>query len=141
MKILVAVTPAMKSTAEHALRCDDFELAFCHSMQDAVRQLLAQRFELIVCTLQFDESRLCDLLQYVKSTPSLAFIPFAALTFRKEEEGILPTEAVNIALRCAKLYGATDAINLPERRKELGDEPAFEELRMRLRRMGSPGKS
>src|SRR3569623_3042842 len=112
MKILVAVTPEMKRTAMHALHCEDFDLAFCHTMQDAVRLLYSQDLDLVICTLQFGESRLCDLLQYAKTTPSIASIPIVALTFRKEEDGKLPRDVVNIAIRCAKLCGDYGAIEL-----------------------------
>jgi|GEM_PF-1401696 len=136
MNILVAVTPAVKNTAEHALRCNDFHLSFCHTLRDARRLLLAKPFDIIVCTLQFDESRLCDLLQHVSSSPALASIPFVALTFWKRGEGMLSKEVVKSALRCATLSGATESIDLAEWRNDLGDMPAFEELRMRLRRLG-----
>jgi len=137
IKILVAVTPTMRDTAKQALQCADFDMSFCHSLNQAKQFLLETAFDIVICTLQFDESRLCDLLQFIRTTPLISPTPFVALTFWKEGEGMLSVSAVKTALHSAKLCGAIESINLPQWRQQSGDEAAFEKLRSCIRQLAT----
>jgi CheY-like chemotaxis protein len=128
-RLLVAVRPEAQELALHILG-SEFTLEFCHSVPAAIRLLATQRFDLIFCTLQFDSSRMFDLLRHAKSDRALQDIPFVAI---KLGGGILSDESIRHVLKAASLLGANACINLPEWRVRLGDENAYLKLREALR--------
>jgi CheY-like chemotaxis protein len=130
-KILVAVNRPVRQLVSHALQSSDWDLIYCDSVEEA-KQLLHQHCDLIFCTLRFDSSRLFDLLQYAKADPQIKSIPFVAL---KITDGVLSESAVKAVLKTAQLSGADACVNLAQWRKQLGDEPAYEKLRNRIRRL------
>ncbi|HJQ81392.1 MAG TPA: hypothetical protein VJ828_15630 [Lacipirellulaceae bacterium] len=67
------------------------------------KQFLRERvFDLIICTIVFDESKMFDLLQLAKSTPEWQRIPFVAARVRPH---ILrsPTAVRDAAFTCGTL--------------------------------------
>jgi CheY-like chemotaxis protein len=130
-KILVAVNRPVRQLVSHALQSSDWDLIYCDSVEEA-KQLLHQHCDLIFCTLRFDGSRLFDLLQYAKADPQIKPIPFVAL---KITDGVLSESTVKAVLKTAQLSGADACVNLAQWRKQLGDEPAYEKLRNRIRRL------
>jgi hypothetical protein len=87
--------------------------------------LLGERtFDLIICTIVFDESKMFDLLRLAKTTPQWHRIPFVCARVRRQ---ILssPIALEAIAFTCREL-GAVAFLDIadyqvdPER--ELGDE-------------------
>ena len=71
-------------------------------MSQAEQFLRERTFDLIICTIVFDESRLFDLLQLAKSRPEWIRIPFVAVRVRPN---ILrsPTAMRNTAFTCGTL--------------------------------------
>ena len=53
------------------------ELACAETVRQAEELLRGQRFDLILCTIVFDESRMFELLELAKSNPQWQSIPFA----------------------------------------------------------------
>jgi CheY-like chemotaxis protein len=79
-KILVAASPEPRAIVERILA--GHELACAENMAQAEQFLRGQRFDLIVCTIVFDESRMFELLKLAKSNPQWQQIPFACARIR-----------------------------------------------------------
>jgi hypothetical protein len=61
----------------------DHELSCADNLQQAERLLCERPFDLIVCTVFFDESRMFDLLRFAKSEVEWAQIPFVCVRLRR----------------------------------------------------------
>jgi hypothetical protein len=72
--ILVAASQEPQATVKRILA--GHELALALSMYEAEHLLRERSFDLIVCTLIFDDSRMFDLLRLAKSSPEWTKIPF-----------------------------------------------------------------
>ncbi len=79
-KILIAASPEPRAIVERILV--GHELSCAQTLAEAERFLLAERYDLIICTIAFDESRMFDLLRLAKSTPQWEGIPFACARVR-----------------------------------------------------------
>src|SRR5204862_6742334 len=80
-KILVAASSEPRAIldrllAGHALSCPD-------TLAQAERLLRDRPFDMIVCTVFFDESRMFDLLRLAKSRPGWERIPFVCVRLRR----------------------------------------------------------
>ena len=129
--ILVAVRPRGATRLANAL-ASDFALTFCHSLAQAQSLLANDRFDLIVCGVNFDESRMFDLLKHAKSHPSTKAIPYVCI---KVFEGILHADSYKSVKEVCTLLGAASFIDLAQWRKELGKEQAAEALRATLHQL------
>jgi CheY-like chemotaxis protein len=73
-KILVAASAEPRAFLERVLAGHEF---FCAETLARAAQLLGeQSFDLIICTIVFDESKMFDLLRLAKSMPERQRIPF-----------------------------------------------------------------
>src|SRR4051812_10014100 len=72
-KVLVAAVPEMDEKVRDCLPGHD--LTIVRTMQEAVRQLRHDGFQLIVIGLEFDEHRMLELLQYLRSVSHYAAVP------------------------------------------------------------------
>jgi CheY-like chemotaxis protein len=73
-KILVAASAVPRAIVERILSGHDLSCA--ETMVQAERFLREQNFDLIICTIMFDESKMFDFLQLAKSKPEWQHIPF-----------------------------------------------------------------
>ena len=73
VKVLVANAPEMDETIRDCL--PGHELHFIRTMSDALRALRHDGFQLIVIGLEFDESRMLELLQYVRTLSGYKEVP------------------------------------------------------------------
>lgn len=92
------------------------EIIYASTLPEAARKLDEEKFELIVCTIHFDDSRMFDLLRYVRAMSS----PVPCVCTRVLDttlRGSLLT-AMTIAVDTA---GAT-FIDLPQPRTTASDE-------------------
>ena len=94
-RILVAASAEPRGIAERILA--GHELACAETMEQAKQLLRGQGFDLIFCTVVFDESNMFDLLKLAKSTPEWRGIPFVGARVRPQ---VLRTGA---ALKAAEL--------------------------------------
>jgi hypothetical protein len=102
-KILVAASPEPRAIIERILAGHDL---FCAETMARAEQLLGERtFDLIICTIAFDESRLFDFLRLAKSRPESQPIPFVCARVRGH---ILrsPTALEAAAFTCRELGAA-----------------------------------
>ena len=72
-RVLVAATPEMDEKVRECLPGHD--LTFVRTMYDAISRLRHDGFQLIVIGLDFDESRMLELLQYVRGLPHYKEVP------------------------------------------------------------------
>src|SRR5688500_15476600 len=79
-KILVAASPEPRVVVERIVAGHD--LSGAETMAQADQFLRERTFDLIICTIVFDESKMFDLLQLAKSTPEWQRIPFVAARVR-----------------------------------------------------------
>ncbi len=79
-KILVAASLEPRAVVERILA--GRELSCADTMEQAEQFLREQTFDLIICTIVFDESKMFDLLQLAKSMPEWQRIPFVAVRVR-----------------------------------------------------------
>ena len=72
-RVLVADVPEMDAKLRECLPGHD--LTFVRTMREAVHALRHDGFQLIVIGLDFDESRMLELLQYVRTLPVYKEVP------------------------------------------------------------------
>lgn len=90
-----------------------------------VLKILAGGVDLIICSLQFDESRMFELLGTVKANPKTRAIPF--ISVRHLPSVLRPTAFKGIQFAC-KGYGA-EFINLGALEARYGSDEAQRRLR------------
>jgi PleD family two-component response regulator len=72
-RVLVADVPEMDEKIRECLPGHD--LTFVRTMYDAIGKLRRDGFQLVVIGLDFDESRMLELLQYVRGLPRYKDVP------------------------------------------------------------------
>src|SRR3954463_1910573 len=71
--VLAAAVPEMDEKLRECL--PDHHLTFVRSMLDAMSALRHDAYQLVVIGIDFDESRMLELLQYVRSLPRYQEVP------------------------------------------------------------------
>jgi hypothetical protein len=105
---------------------DDAEVVEAHTMDSAVAQLQGSSPpEVVCCTVYFDESRMFDLLRWVRS--QCAHIPVVCARALPKDIAKVSIEAVRIAVHA--LGGAT-FVDLPALEAEHGNAEATARLRL-----------
>lgn len=131
--VLVAVRPRLEAAMQEWLPPNCLP-TFCHTLHDAVQHLERQRFNLVLCTLHFDQNRLLGLLRHVKSLPAPSKIPFIACAAAAP---MFTIETVDAVLKSLKVLGADECVNLPQWLWRLGKEEARNELHRTFRRLAN----
>jgi hypothetical protein len=80
-RILVAASPVPRSIVKRILA--GHELVYAGTMDEAEQFLDRPTFDLIVCTIAFDDSRMFDFLRLAKSKAKWARIPFVCARVRR----------------------------------------------------------
>jgi CheY-like chemotaxis protein len=80
--ILVAAAPEPRDIVQRILAGHD--LGFAETLSQAVRALGERDYDLIVCTVAFDESKLFELLRLVKAESAWRSIPFVCARVRPQ---------------------------------------------------------
>ncbi len=102
---------------------------------DSAMDAAHSNIDLVLCGLHFDESRMFDLLRFMKATPALRHIPFLCI---KTTEGVLAPaiyESVKIAIHAS---GAEGFFDLCELIKKLGSEEALKRIGLYFDELLSP---
>ena len=79
-RILIAASPEPRAILERILA--GHELSLAQTMEQAEQFLRERPFDLIICTVVFDDSKMFDLLQLAKSRPEWQRIPLIAARIR-----------------------------------------------------------
>jgi DNA-binding NarL/FixJ family response regulator len=115
--ILIAASPEPRAIVERILA--GHNLTSAGKMAQAAQYLRKQAFDLIVCTIIFDDSRMFDLLRLAKSERDWARIPFVCVRVRaKILHEPIALEAVGFACRqlgAAAFLNIADYQTNPER--------------------------
>ena len=107
-RVLVADVPEADDKIRECLPGHD--LVFVRTLSDAIRALRGDGFRLVIIGMHFDESRMFELLQYVKVLPEYKEVP------------VVCVQCMEVALADAVLKNMDDAV------KALGGT-AFVDLR------------
>jgi CheY-like chemotaxis protein len=120
-KILIAASPDPRAVVERVL--PGHELFYAETMAQAEQLLRERTFDLIICTIVFDESRMFDLLRLAKSRPEWQRIPFACARVRGHVlRSLIAREGVAFTCRALGAEAFLDIADYqmdPER--EMGD--------------------
>ncbi|MDB5798861.1 MAG: hypothetical protein JWP36_2763 [Paucimonas sp.] len=100
-----------------ALMGDSWQLYWPRTLQQAQLLLSKTRMDAIVCGARFDDSRLLDLLQFCKSQPAYAGIPFLCLRLMR---GRLPLDMFRDLSLASAALGASGFFDYPEAEEQLG---------------------
>ena len=76
VKVLIAASPEPRAVFERMLA--RHELSCAETFAQAEQFLRERTFDLIICAIGFDESKLFELLQLAKSRPESQRVPFVA---------------------------------------------------------------
>jgi len=106
---------------------DDVEVIEAETFEAAVASLKANSLHLICCTVRFDESRMFDLLRWVRA--ECAHIPVVCARALPKDLSRVSIEAVRIA---AESLGAATFIDVPALAERHGQEGARRRLRRAL---------
>jgi hypothetical protein len=126
-RLLVAVRPHGVERLTNVL-ASDFTLIFCHTITE-VQQHLTEDIDAVVCGTNFDESRMFDLLRYVKASPTHNTIPFVCI---KVLEGVLNEATYASVKKASTLLGAAAFFDLAQARHDVGKDKAARALRSTL---------
>ena len=100
------------------------ELAYAHSLEEAAHAALKRSFDLIVIDMHFDDSRMFDLLRYLRTEERLRATPVICVRTHRFEWTNIAGEGLEIAVQAlggqafidfAK-YGEDPAANLQMRK-------------------------
>ena len=135
-------------------------LAVSSELAPALEQLLGKRYhlhkpnsvaqaraildyscvDLILCSVLFDDSRLLDLLQYCKSSSSLALIPFVGMRVKR---GRLPIDSFRDLMMASSALGASAFVDLEQWEKTMGKDGACVQLQQLVESLlsSNPGQA
>ena len=108
--VLVAASPEPRAILERILA--GHELWCVETLTHAEQSLGAQTFDLILCTILFDESRMFDLLRLAKSRREWQRIPFVCVRVRRHIVDS-PIALQAVAYTCQAL-GAAAFLNITD---------------------------
>jgi CheY-like chemotaxis protein len=100
---LVAASPEPRAIVERILA--GHELVCAETLAQAEQSLRERTFDLIICTIVFDESKMFDLLRLAKSRPEWRRIPFVGARIRPHIL-ISPAALQSAAFTCRALGAA-----------------------------------
>lgn len=106
-KVLVADVPEMDQRIRHCL--PGHELVLVRTMREAMKTLRHDGFSLIVIGVLFDESRMFDLLTYVRS---LSHYREAAVVCVQGSEMMMPESVMRTVDMAVKALGGTAFVDL-----------------------------
>src|SRR5205823_3293486 len=99
------------------------ELSCAETMPQAEKLLRERTFDLIICTIVFDESRMFDFLRHTKSSPEWQRIPFVCVRVRSHI--LRSPAALEAAAFSCRALGAEAFLDIADYRvdpeREMGD--------------------
>ena len=123
-RVLLAARPVARKPF-HAALGDDAEIVEAEALDEAVRHLTRpEEPKLVCCTVYFDESRMFDLLRWIRSQRS--HIPVICARAVPKDITKISMEAVKIA---ADVLGASSFIDVAAIAEREGEQVALRRLR------------
>jgi hypothetical protein len=106
-RLLIAAQPAPWQALKSHLEA--FELVHVMTTSEAFRVLAESQFDVIVCTIAFDDSRMLDFLQAAKRSATVRGIPFICC---RVLSSVLPDELVASVGATCRACGAADFLDI-----------------------------
>ncbi|WP_147376929.1 hypothetical protein [Noviherbaspirillum saxi] len=128
--ILAAVRPLGVERLTNVLS-PEFRLVFCHSLA-AVQDQIRSDIDAIVCGTNFDESRMFELLQTLKSDIRYSAIPFVCV---RVLDGVLHEATYASVRKACILMGASAFYDLAQARADMGKAEAAKAFRSMLHQL------
>jgi hypothetical protein len=122
---LTATVPEALPVLDQAYPSPEFAYTAVLTLSAAVEQL-DQPFDLIACSVHFNDGQFYDFLRITKAHPIARDTPFLVHFTGMESRRHLVSQSVEIA---SKALGASDIIPIYQWRNELGNEAAFRKYR------------
>lgn len=119
-KVLVAASPEMDAGIRQCL--PDHELAFVRTMAEAMRSLRHHGFHMIVIELNFDESRMLELLQYVRTLQHYKDSPVVCVHGDQQHLSESVMKNIDVAV---KALGGVGFLNLEDGRPDHPENCSF----------------
>jgi CheY-like chemotaxis protein len=89
----------------------DWNAKFVSTITEAQSELAAQRYDVILVAVRFDESRMFDFLRYLKSHESLSAVP--VICYRSARRALAATELGRMSVElAARALGAREFVDL-----------------------------
>jgi CheY-like chemotaxis protein len=130
IRVLTAAVPEAVPALSEAYPAPEFEYMAVLTLSEAIDQL-AQPYDLIACSVHFNDGQFYDFLRMAKAHPVARDIPFLVHFTGLENKRHYVSQSVEIA---SKALGASEVIPIYQWRNELGNEPAFKKYREVIRR-------
>ena len=109
-KVLVAASPEPRAVVERILA--SHELSCAETMAQAEQFLRERGFDLIICTIVFDESKMFDLLRLAKSRLEWQRIPFVGARIRAHN--LRSSTSLEAAAFTCRTLGAEAFLNVAD---------------------------
>ena len=113
-KVLVAASPEPRAVVQRMLA--GHELACATDLTQAVQLLGERRFDLILCTIAFDDSKMFELLRLAKSKAMWRQIPFVGARVR--EQVLRSPAGIRAAAFTCRELGAEAFLDIADYREE-----------------------
>ncbi len=108
-RVLVADVPEMDEKIRECL--PGHELTFVRTMQQAISALRHDGYQLVVISLDFDESRMFELLQHVRALPKYKEVPVVCVHDQIHNLGDAVVKNIDVAV---KALGGLALLNLAD---------------------------
>lgn len=120
--VLVAAGQRGRERVTRALS-SAFDLEFASSVDEAKRRLLLEgdSVQCVLCDMHFDESRMFELLEYMRSNDGLERVPFVAVQFERRAAGL-----TSASKKAAEMLGACTLVELDALPPDDGDRALHE---------------
>jgi CheY-like chemotaxis protein len=125
IRVLTATVPEAIPVLDDAYPAPEFEYIVALTFTEAVDQL-EQQYDLIACSVHFNDGQFYDFLRIAKSHPIARDIPILVHFTGLESKHHYISQSVEIA---SKALGAAEVIPIYQWRSELGNEDAFKKYR------------
>ncbi|WP_334186602.1 hypothetical protein [Noviherbaspirillum sp.] len=130
IKVLTAAVPEALPVLGEAYPAPEFEYTPALTLAEAIT-LLEQPYDLIACSVHFNDGQFYDFLRIVKLHPIARDAPFLVHFTGMESKHHYVAQSVEIA---SKALGASEVIPIYQWRAELGNEAAFRKYREVMRK-------
>lgn len=130
IRVLTATIPDALSVLGEAYPTPEFQYTAVLTLAEAIEQF-EQPYDVIACSVHFNDGQFYDLLRMVKAHPVARNAPFLVHFTGMESKHHYITQSVEIA---SKALGAAEIVPIYQWRSELGNEAAFKRYREVIRR-------
>lgn len=111
-KIVVAATPATRSRLERVL--EGHEVTFANSTEEVMSLLAADRFGMVIISVQFGESQMFALLGHIRAHSRYRKVPILCLLDERGRLSEVAVEGLDHAVKAMTANGFLDLQRFPD---------------------------